>query len=89
MTREEAIALMKRNADGYYPKMTEALDMAIKALEQEPAYKVGKWIKQTLIMPLSDSTRDCVMCSECKTHWELEYKYCPNCGAKMVESEEI
>jgi len=37
MTREEAIALMKRNADGYYPKMTEALTMAIKALEQEPS----------------------------------------------------
>ncbi|MBR2554312.1 MAG: hypothetical protein IKE94_05555 [Aeriscardovia sp.] len=35
MTREEAIALMKCNADGYYPKMTEALTMAIKALEQE------------------------------------------------------
>lgn len=36
MTREEAIALIKRNADGYYPQMTEALNMAIKALEQEP-----------------------------------------------------
>ena len=54
-----------------------------KTVEQETVYKVGKWIKQTLIMPLSDSTKDCVMCSECKTHWELEYKYCPNCGAKM------
>lgn len=36
MTREEAIALMKRNADGYYPQMTEALNMAIKALSAEP-----------------------------------------------------
>ena len=35
MTREEAIALMKRNADGYYPKMTEALNMAIEALSTE------------------------------------------------------
>ena len=54
-------------------------------LKEEP--KTGHWIKQTLTMPLSDSTKECVMCSECKTHWDLEYKFCPNCGAKM-ESED-
>ena len=36
MTREEAIKILKRQADGYYPNTTEALNMAIKALEQEP-----------------------------------------------------
>lgn len=50
MTREEAIALMKRNADGYYPKMTEALDMAIKALEQT------KWIPLSE-RPITDEER--------------------------------
>ena len=36
MTKEEAILRLKRQADGYYPKLTEALNMAIKALEQQP-----------------------------------------------------
>lgn len=36
MTKEEAILRLKRQADGYYPKLTEALNIAIKALEKEP-----------------------------------------------------
>lgn len=45
----------------------------------------GKWIKQTLAMPLSDSTKDCVMCSNCKTRWDMDcnFNFCPNCGADM------
>ena len=39
MTREEAIKILKilkRQTDGYYLKTTEALNIAIKVLEQKP-----------------------------------------------------
>lgn len=85
MTREEAItALVDRNyllwgmseeEKKYY---SEALDMAISALEQES--KIGHWIGYK--------------CSECGNTLDFnglncgrgDANYCPNCGAKM-ESE--
>lgn len=52
----------------------QALDMAIKALEQEP--KTGHWIDDNGIY---------AWCSCCKEHIYQtgEFKYCPNCGADM------
>ena len=82
MTKEEKIAelkdlklyvrdtFMKRTADGY----ANALDSAIKALEQEP--KTGHWIKSDI--------GGAKVCSVCQAHMGLSnFKYCPNCGAKM------
>lgn len=43
MNNREAINILKRQADGYYPEMTEALNMAIKALSVEPQ----EWISPT------------------------------------------
>lgn len=84
MTREEAIEILEevKNFDDsmyqFIPAYNEALDMAIKALEQEP--KTGHWVKK------SQYGND--YCSECD--YELlmrgKPKYCPNCGTKM-ESE--
>lgn len=45
MTREEAIKILKRQADGYYPKTTEALNMAIKALQEPVLDKIRKNIQ--------------------------------------------
>lgn len=54
MTKEEAIKILKRQADGYYPKTTEALIMAIKALEQQPiAWIVGKDNCKVAVMDMS------------------------------------
>lgn len=33
-------------------------------------------------------TRDHYKCSECGTHWEYQFNYCPNCGAKMEAADE-
>lgn len=61
----------------------KALDMAIKALEQEQ--KTGHWI-----YTLEDWNK--WECSECgftkrtDVHVSIGYKYCPECGARM-ESE--
>ena len=47
----------------------------------------AKWIRETLVIPLSDSTKNCVRCSCCDLHFDVGTKYCPNCGAKMEVEE--
>lgn len=88
MTREEAINAIKEHIDTY-PIIVEieALEMAIKALEQEPSItsqpKIGHWIKQTLsVKPFGEDT---VLCDQCAfmTDKDSMYNYCPNCGARM------
>lgn len=57
----------------------EAVNMAIKALEQKP--KTGHW-KKIATYPLYE-------CSKCKLESMLNtWDYCPNCGCHMVESWE-
>lgn len=105
MTREEAIAQLKMDRDlaNFNPmtgeeepmnedcrKSVEALDIAIKALEQEP--KTGHWIEYSW----NDNglARWGLECDQC--HKKYKYggeiwnnpNYCPNCGAKMIESQE-
>lgn len=86
MTREEELDWLCRLRSEIYvymPKewlipMNNALDMAIKALEQEP--KIGHWIWCV-------GSHKCSNCEEytCFSHKEL-LRYCPNCGCRM-ESE--
>ena len=41
----------------------------------QPEQKTGQWI--------SNRHTDTVLCSECKKCYGDEFKFCPNCGAKM------
>jgi NADH pyrophosphatase NudC (nudix superfamily) len=94
MTREEAIKSVKETTiklvkevagmsldwdDAHY----DALQMAIKALEQEP--KTGHWK-----YGYAFADGNYCKCSECKEIIKCTYPmhYCPNCGAKMVDSQE-
>ena len=43
---------------------------------QEP--KTGKW----------EDLHICWICSECNQETHIEYKFCPNCGCRMVEPQE-
>lgn len=82
MTREEAIKGLKRLSyefSGYKPN-EEMFDMAIKALEQ----KTGHWEPKIDF----DDTRYGYICNRCRNWVRDKSDYCPNCGAKMVESEE-
>lgn len=46
MTREEAIQLIDEIASSYYPcDKKDALEMAIKALEQQPCYNPDEWCR--------------------------------------------
>lgn len=73
---------------GNMGEQIEALDMAIKALEQQP--KTGKWIEEDVF-----DGELVYRCSECgEPFWlengtpkDNEYNFCPKCGAKMAESE--
>lgn len=81
MTREEALNIL-HNASVYHPDYLDALNMALKALEQEP--KTGHWEM------CEDADGIYGVCDICGTdadftHYGEAYPYCPNCGAKMVE----
>lgn len=57
----------------------EYFQQAIKALEQEP--KTGHWMKSNI--------GGAKVCSVCNAHMGLSsFKFCPSCGAKMVEPQE-
>ena len=79
ITREEAINRVKGYLtdiipiDGY-----SEVDEIVKALKQEP--KTGYWTKSKI--------GGAKVCSVCKAHMVLSnFNFCPNCGAKMSESE--
>lgn len=44
--------------------------------------KKGKWMKKTDPYGFFDEIPVCSQCGS-TTKWREEYKYCPNCGAKM------
>ena len=95
MTRKEAIRIIKtmeinnRAVDNSVEASEEvanrfiALDMAIKALEQEP--KTGHWE-----YGYAFADGNYCKCSECKEIIKCTYPmhYCPNCGARMVQPQE-
>ena len=74
MTNEDAINILKNRLNTYYcsDEDLEALDLAIKALEEKPQ---GKWIT------VYDTYNICSVC-DYKTVFD-NYKFCPNCGADM------
>lgn len=78
MTREEALKDLQSRAE-----KSEALKVAIKALEQEP--KIGTWV----VAPQEDNW-DAFYCSSCKRMQFVPFNYCPSCGSKnekVVEGE--
>ena len=89
MTKEEAIK--KINAIKKYltagnpiwdvREIDEVLNMAIKALEQEPV-KHGEW-KYYNFSDINNPYVGWYECTVCKHHEYSEREYCPNCGADM------
>lgn len=77
MTREEAVKAIKSHCyfANLVPAGKEALDMAIKALEQEP--KTGHWIKE--FNDLEGETK--FICSSCKEYQPFETDFCYHCGS--------
>lgn len=61
----------------YYDLLADALEA-----EEEQDPKTGHWMKQDLGYKCSN----CTLCTNEKGR--LTYNYCPNCGAKMEETNE-
>ena len=85
MSREEALQIL--DTIPTIGEQVDALEMAIKALEQEP--KIGRWIEKDGYD--GDTYYDCSECGESwttieGTPWNNGMKFCPNCGARMAES---
>lgn len=77
MTRNDAIDVLKANyPDAHYSELREAVDLAIKVLE-EPERKKGKWIKRGRIF----------QCSECEKFSITQDNFCSNCGADNREEK--
>ena len=87
MTNKEAISIIKIIGEDYTPRTTfqavnEALDLAIKALEERPT---GEWIG---IEEYDDYPNKKVCeCSECGKMISISHNdfpnFCENCGADM------
>jgi hypothetical protein len=102
MTREEAIEELIAFKDKSWDGMSEeVIDVAIKALEQEP--KTGYWIFQKIkygehLAPMRMWCSNCnsafdLCCNQIKRYDEATKKeylwgHCPWCGAKMVKPQE-
>ena len=89
MTNKEAIGwvnhikndYIKGGDDGRDAKRKEALDLAIKALEDRPQ---GKWIKHS-------TYKDVLICSNCNHGSNQVYdafNFCPNCGTRMEKEND-
>ena len=100
MTREEVIEVIKAYRDKLTHSVSnqidgdiESFDMAIKALEQE---RTGHWEWVQYDYNPKFGNWHCSECRcvvvECVGKEEKGgiplYKYCPQCGAKMVEPQE-
>lgn len=93
MTREEALNIL-HNASVYHPDYLDALNMAIKALEQEP--RKGHWINKHRFFDSSCSA-ECSVCHKRSSGYMRDngftlvstyYDFCPKCGSDNREVEE-
>lgn len=77
MTNKEAIEKLKEIL--FMTGNKEALDLAIKALEERPQ---GEWIDTGLEYK----------CNKCGVRYDIDiteitdFKFCPNCGAEMASN---
>ncbi len=101
MTREErkkAINALKVSVPMYATTQEEfinyrqTLNKVMDWLEQEP--KTGHWIKYDKefyvvdrLKPVVQSIKECSECHAKIAGFCGELKYCPNCGAKMIEAQ--
>lgn len=82
MTRNEAIYTLKANyPDAHYSELREAVDLAVKVLE-EPERKKGEWMYYGYGFTL----HKCSLCGFKDAFCEPN-NFCPNCGADMREKE--
>ena len=101
MTRAEAIEVLKQLRLDYVEfweetndQYVKAYDMAIASLETDEAYQLEyeRMVKATW-QQINKNEVNVIpqwKCSECGAEfecWDMDFEFCPNCGAKMVEEQ--
>lgn len=88
MTREDAIKILNVIVHMLEPKydtdrVEDAVDMAIKSLEQES--KTGHWTERKIHETTGFFLPTCSECGRIQpyAHHTFSWNYCPNCGARM------
>lgn len=80
-----------------YGLINDGLDVALRIIDKHIEQKPGKWIDRQFQSKIDGEIRNGWECSECGERFfrydlvntdEFIPKYCPNCGAKMVEAQE-
>ena len=95
---EQYQILITELTNGFFSKLTYdapvILDRANECFEKNLPTRRGQWIKMTGMMP--PESHGHYECSECGWHMrgprgsfnrEEDFMFCPNCGAKMKESD--
>ena len=89
MKSEKAIAILRMGEQARWrsgvtvEEEKEAVDMAIEALEEEPRPH-GEWIYHKEW----EVDGECAFeCSKCGMGTDVDYNFCPNCGADMRKGD--
>ena len=90
ISRQDAIDAVVRESqvDGAYGYMdTKSIVDLLHDMSTIKAQKTGHWIPWKAYYGKDrKSWSDELKCSECGYKWgDEEYRFCPNCGAKMME----
>lgn len=89
ISREAVDKYIARLLSGYlYDGERERLEIFSAYLRELPSVtqKSGKWIERDKRVYYAYWER--YKCSKCGHYGDNDYKFCPNCGAKMVEPQE-
>lgn len=67
----------------------DAINDVLKDIRYMPsAQKTGKWIREVLGSTSGYGTTVMYQCTNCEKMSISKYKFCPNCGARMIGEEE-
>ena len=86
ISRQAALDAIQQRADridsvysAFWEGLIIAQDIVKNIPSVEPERKKGKWIVHDYALG-----RERYECAECKGRCDLEYNFCPNCGAEMT-----
>lgn len=96
MTENEAKDTLELNRPFAYSELKEAVDMAIKAIEENQQYKELGTVKELQIAKEKQIPKKCIIdeycgftsfeCPICKHKIEAFDCYCKNCGQKISKT---
>jgi hypothetical protein len=86
--------MYRQTKDNVWASRSDAVDHVMEMIYEAPTIeaepvKHGEWIGYPECLEYENAFCDDIVCSECHHVWNVigncteEFKYCPNCGARM------